>query len=149
MGRRVLRETSWFCALIQTGLCILCAYSAVRRAGASFPQLCCGVISIFSDPAESNIKVPSNFNNFDIYIYICACILCLCIYGYICVCIARKKRKYGYVYTCVISYLVLKYRCLCGKQVVKLFIVQEFRKLGVLYSLIRFPMLGWSFHLKN
>jgi len=56
------------------------------------------------------------------------------------VCVQLEKGKYGYLYTCVISYLLLKF--LCGKQVVKLFIVQEFGKLRVLYSLTRFPMLG-------
>lgn len=70
---------------------------------------------------------------------------CLCICGYIWV----ELEKCGYVYTCVISHLLLKYRHLCGKRVVKLFIVQKCRTLRVLYSLILFPMLRWSFHLKN
>lgn len=35
---------------------------------------------------------------------------------YVCVWLEKKE---GYVYTCVISYLLLKYRCLCGKQIVK------------------------------
>lgn len=82
------------------------------------------LMCIFLDRAESNIKVPSNFNGFDIYVCICAYILCLCIFGYRCVYTARKKRKCSCVYACVASYLFLKYRCLCGKQVVKLFIVQ-------------------------
>lgn len=65
---------------------------------------------------------------------------------YVCVWLEKKE---GCVRTCVISYLLLKYRCLCGKQVVKQFIVPEFRKWRVFYPFIPFPMLGRSFHLKN
>lgn len=51
------------------------------------------LMCIFLDRAESNIKVPSNFNDFDIYVCICAYILCLCIFGYRCMHTARKKEN--------------------------------------------------------
>lgn len=45
LGRGILKEVPWLQTLIQAGLCIFCAWSTVHRAGSSFPQLRCGVIS--------------------------------------------------------------------------------------------------------
>lgn len=59
------------------------------KGGSSFPQLCCGAVSVFPDQGKSHIKDSSNFNNFDLYIYMRVSYACAYMDRY--VCIARQK----------------------------------------------------------
>lgn len=104
-----------------------------------------GVRSIFFP--ESNIKVPSNFNTFDMHMDIYAHgFYILATYG--CTGVQPEEGKTG---PCTNTWNFLpapKIQVSAWETTWEAVYGTRAQEVGILYPLLQFPMLGWLFHLK-